>query len=191
MTARGQDTSGRQPVDEFSTSGEGIEALSGIVRGVARDIANKLFQRVQIEAIRVTGNRRIETDAILAVIKTKAGDVFMSKSLSDDLKAVYAMGYFEDIRIESEDGSKGKIVSFQVAEKSTIKTISFKGNGAIKDEKLTEALDIKAGSVLNINDVRKNIQRIEVAYKEKNIITSRSRIRQMSWKTISLTWFSS
>jgi outer membrane protein insertion porin family len=167
LTARMGDPSGRQPPDEFSASGEGIEALSGIVRAVARDISNKLFQRVQIEEIRVTGNRRIETDAILAVIKTKAGDVFTSKALSDDLKAVYAMGYFEDIRIESEDGAKGKIVRIQVEEKSTIKTISFKGNSAIKDEKLTEALDIKAGSVLNINDVRKNIQRIEVAYKEK------------------------
>lgn len=166
LTARLGDTSG-QPTESFSASGEGIEALSGIVRGVARDIANKLFQRVQIEEIRVTGNRRIETDAILAAIKTRAGDVFTAKGLSDDLKTVYAMGYFEDIRIESEDGSKGKIVLFQVQEKSTIKTISFKGNGAIKDEKLMEALDIKTGSVLNINDVRKNIQRIEVAYKEK------------------------
>jgi outer membrane protein insertion porin family len=167
LTARGADAAGQQPTQAFSTSGEGIEALSGIVRGLARNIANKLFQRMEVEEIKVTGNRRIETDAILAVIKTRAGDVYSPKGLSDDLKAVYATGYFEDIRVESEDGPKGKIVSFQVEEKPTIKNISFKGNGAIKDEKLLEALDIKSGSILNINDVRKNIQRIEVAYKEK------------------------
>jgi outer membrane protein insertion porin family len=153
--------------DSFSASGEGIESISGIVRSLTREIGDKLFQRAKIEEVRVTGNRRIEADAILATIKAKPGDVFAAKRLSEDLKAVYAMGYFEDIRVESQDGSKGKIVIFEVVEKATIKNISFKGNTAIKSEKLTESLDIKTGSIMNINDVRKNVQRVEAAYKDK------------------------
>lgn len=155
------------PPETVQSSGEGIEALSGAVRVLAGEIANKLFQRVRIAEIRITGNQRIEADAIMAVMKSKSGDVFSAKRLSQDLKAVYAMGYFDDIRIESQDEADGKIIIFQVVEKPTVKTIMFKGNDEIKEEKLLEDVDIKPGSILNIRDVQKNMERIAVAYKEK------------------------
>jgi outer membrane protein insertion porin family len=78
------------------------------------------------------------------------------------------MGYFDDIVILEDDGPGGKIVTFQVVEKQTVKYIEFKGNSAIRTEKLEENVDIRSGSILNIFDIKKNIQRIELQYKEKN-----------------------
>ncbi|MDX9787244.1 MAG: outer membrane protein assembly factor BamA [Desulfobacterales bacterium] len=153
--------------EDFQSSGEGIEVLSGAVRSLSGEIADKLFQRVRITELRVAGNQRIEADAITMVIKSKVGDMFSAKRLSLDLKAIYAMGYFEDIRIESLDGPTGRIVTFHVTEKPTVKSIGFKGNVEIREEKLREDVDIKVGSILNIKDIQKNIERIEVAYKEK------------------------
>jgi len=153
----------------FSTEGKGIENLSPAVKKLAGDISLKLFKREVIIKIIIKGNKRIEADAIKRVIVAAPGDFFISKNLSNDLKAVYLMGYFEDVRIEAESTPKGKIIFFNVKEKPTIRRIIIKGNSSVfDDEKIKESLNIKTGLILNIFKVQKNIKRIEAIYKEKN-----------------------
>ncbi len=152
----------------FFSEGEGIENLAPAIRKITNDLGSRLFRRERIVDIVVLGNRRIEADAIRRIIKTQPGDVYIEQNLSNDLRAVYGMGYFEDVRIQAEDVSNGKRIVFQVQEKPTIRLISFSGNQVFDIEKLQENLDIKTGSILNIFKVQSNIQRIETMYKEKN-----------------------
>ncbi len=156
------------PPTVFFLEGEGIENLIGSVRELARNLSMKLFKRMRVAQIIIRGNDRIESDAIERMIKTKPGDLFVPKDLSADLKSVYSMGYFEDIRIEAEDSPEGKIVTFHVKEKQTIRNILLKGNKAYDDEEVLENLTIKTGSILNVFQIQNNIRRIEELYKEKN-----------------------
>ena len=152
----------------FVKEGRSIENLLGIVKQLARDMSMKLFKREKVAKVLVAGNKRIEADAIKKIIKTKPGDVYIAKSLSQDLKAVYSMGYFEDIRIEAEESPQGKVIIFRVKEKPSIRIIRFQGNKLYKDDDIKENLSIRTGSILNIFKVRSNIKRIEDLYKEKN-----------------------
>ena len=138
------------------------------MKQLARDIGMKLFKREKVASVVIADNKRIEADAIKRVIKTKPGDIYLSKSLSEDLKAVYEMGYFDDIRIEAEDTPIGKNIIFRVKEKPTIRVIHIKGNKVYKEDKVKENLTIKTGSILNISKIRSNVDRIEELYKEKN-----------------------
>jgi len=156
------------PPTVFFLEGQGIENLIGTVRQLARDLSMKLFKRVRVAKIIIRGNNRIESDAIERVIKTKPGDFFAPKDLSADLKAVYAMGYFEDIRVEAEDSPEGKIVIFHVKEKQTIRNILIKGNKVYNEKDILDNLTIKPGSILNIFQIQNNIRRIEELYYEKN-----------------------
>jgi len=158
----------KTPLKSFYAEGEGIENLLSTVSRLASDITNSLFEQEKIVEIRLKGNRRIETDAIMRYIRTKSGDIYRPKHLSDDLKSVYSMGYFEDIRIEYEDRLDGKVIIFEVREKPTIRRIKFKGNDVFDDEEIMESLNIKSGSILNIFKIQNNIIRIENLYKEKN-----------------------
>ncbi len=160
---------GTAPPIVFSTEGKGIENLPHAVKKLAGAISLKLFKREVIIKIIIKGNKRIEADAIKRVIVAAPGDFFLSKNLSNDLKAVYSMGYFEDVRIEAENTPKGKIIYFKVKEKPTIHRIIIKGNSSRFDEKeIKENLNIKTGSILNIFEVQKNVERIKALYKEKN-----------------------
>ena len=152
----------------FTKEGQGVENLPGIVKQLAQDIGIKLFKWEKVVSVEITGNKRIESDAIKRVIKTKPGDIYLPKSLSEDLKAVYAMGYFDDIRIEAENTPAGKKIIFKVKEKPTIRVIRIKGNHVFKEDKIKENLTIKTGSILNTFKIRSNIARIEDLYKEKN-----------------------
>ncbi|MBU0767471.1 MAG: outer membrane protein assembly factor BamA, partial [Proteobacteria bacterium] len=159
---------GKDPPQIFIKEGRGLENLSGVVKQLSRDMGMTLFKREKVASVVIAGNKRIESDAIKRIIKTKPGDIYLSKSLSDDLKAVFAMGYFDDIRIEADDTPDGKKIIFRVKEKATIRVIHFKGNKVFKEDKVKENLTIKTGSILNPFKIRRNIGRIEELYKEKN-----------------------
>jgi len=159
---------GEKPLESFFVEGDGIENLFGTVRQLGRDIAMRIFQWKRIVAIRVEGNNRIEEDAVKRRMKTAPGDLYRPGNLSKDLKAIYAMGYFDDVRILAEDAPGGKIIVIRVKEKPTIRYIHFSGNRVFEDDKLKENLTIKTGSILNVFIIQNNIQRIETLYKEKN-----------------------
>ncbi len=158
----------RQPPQAFFARGDKMENLPVTVKDLARDMGLKIFKREKVLKVVVSGNKRIEADAIKARIETKPGDVYLAKSLARDLKSIYAMGYFEDIKVEEEDAPGGKIVSFTVTEKPTIRVVRIKGNRVYDDEKITENLTLKTGAILNIFKLNSNAKRITELYKEKN-----------------------
>lgn len=168
LDARMVSSFGSDPPRVFFVEGEGMENLSPTVQRLTRDFARKIFRRERVARIQIQGNRRIEADAIERRIQTRPGDVYLAKSLSEDLKRVYAMGYFDDIRIEAEDRAAGKIITFHVKEKPTVRRIRIRGNRIFNDEEIQEAINIRPGSILNVFQIRNNIQRIESMYKEKN-----------------------
>ena len=161
----------------FFRQGSGIENLLGAVGELSKDIGLKIFKREKVADIVIEGNDRIEADAIRRIIKTQTGDVYLAKSLSRDLKAVYAMGYFDDIRIESEDGPSGKTIIFKVTEKPTIRVIRVNGNRVYEDDKVLEALNIRTGSILNVFQVQNNVERIKSSTRIKTTTTFRSIIK--------------
>jgi len=155
--------------DAYSAEGQGVENLSGTVRKLSQDLSLKIFKREKIISVQVEGNRRIEADAIERMIKTKAGDEYIVKSISDDLKTIYEMGYFDDVRVDSQSVPGGKTIIFRVKEKPTVRSIIVSGNTWVAEEDdIKEVLNLKKGSILNIYVVQNDMRRIEELYKEKN-----------------------
>lgn len=161
-------TATEDPPRSHYVANKGVETVPATVAELSRDLGFTIFKREKVAEVKIIGNQRIEVDAIRKNIQTRPGDVFLSKSLSEDLKRIYTMGYFEDVRIEAEEGPAGKTVIFKVTEKPIVRNIKFKGNRVFDDEELMGTLDIKTGAVLNIFSIQRNISRLEDQYKEKN-----------------------
>jgi hypothetical protein len=85
-----------------------------------------------------------------------------------NIKAIYSMGYFDDIQAATESGPAGKTVIFKVKEKPTIRVVNIKGNTVYDDEDIKENIDIRTGSILNVFKLNSNVKRIEDLYKDKN-----------------------
>jgi len=152
----------------FFTQGRNLENLITITNDLANQIGMELFERQLVSEVKVMGQQRIEADAIMRVLQTRPNSVFKAQALSEDLRAIYAMGYFDDVRVEAEpDGDRRRIV-FHVKEKPTIRRINIKGNSFIEEEDIRDNLTISTGAILNIFKIRSNIDQIETLYKEKN-----------------------
>lgn len=153
---------------EFSEKFIGIENLFGSVNKISKKIGGTLFVKVRITEIEIRGNERIEDEAIKRLINTREGTAYADGDLSDDLDRIYNMGYFGDIRVTREEAENGIKVIFHVKEKPTIRQIQFKGNHSYDNEKIRENITLKSGSILNIFEVKKDIEAIKELYKEKN-----------------------
>lgn len=163
-----QETFSEKAPEIFYQEGEGPADLSLRLQKLSEEISVKLFKQEIVSDVLVEGNSRIEADAIKRQIITKTGDVLSPKSLSQDIKKVFDMGFFEDVRVEAEDRADGKAIIFKVKEKSTLRLIKVTGNTVFKDDELRENLDIRTGSILNLFRINSNLERIETIYKEKN-----------------------
>ncbi len=155
-------------VHNLYAEGHNLADLSTAVSRISEQIADILLAQRKVAAVTVTGNKLIESDAILRVVETKPGDIYNPTSLSKDLKAIYSLGYFDDIAILVEDGPRGKQVTFKVTEKPTVRKIIIKGEKFISEDKIRENLTLSTGTILNIFKVKKNIEQIESLYREKN-----------------------
>src|SRR6266446_3646092 len=85
-----------------------------------------------IESIVISGNRRVPTETIKHYMQTKVGDMLSEEVVRRDVKTLFAQGYFDDIRVDAEDGTNGGlIVTFVVKEKPLIRSLDFTGSSAI------------------------------------------------------------
>ena len=80
---------------------------------------------IKIKLIEVKGTRRIDSATIRAKIKSKENDLFLPDRLREDLRAIYQMGYFDQVNIETEGFEGGVKVTFIVTEKPFISEIIF------------------------------------------------------------------
>ena len=147
--------------------GDSIENLTGTLTEVIRDVIAYTERNSIISTIGPRGNVRIDSGAISRKIKSKAGDFYNPASLREDLKAVFTMGYFEDVRIEVEESEKGKIVTFEITEKPIIRSVEYTGLDALPEEDVSEVVNLGTNTILNPNKVNNGVEAIKALYKSK------------------------
>jgi outer membrane protein insertion porin family len=114
--------------------------------------------------IQIRGNVAISTATIMNRLKVKAGDPYDEAAVNKELKRIYAMGYFNDVFIETEEHSDGVIVIFTVVEKPTLTGIKFEGNLCINQARLKKSLTVKEGDLLDFGQVSQNVTALRGIY---------------------------
>jgi outer membrane protein insertion porin family len=140
------------------------EIVKDMVANTGRDSAGRDFT---IASITPEGNKNIDSGAILRKIKSKAGDVYDPSVLREDLKAIFQMGYFDDVQVDVKDTPKGKSVIFKIVEKPVISSLTYKGIKELDEKDVKEAANIKEQSILNPSKLNNSVESIKTYYRSK------------------------
>ncbi len=108
----------------------------------------------------VVGNRRVEAETIRSYFKLGPGERLDAAKINAGLKALYASGLFEDVRITTEGGR----LVVTVVEAPVIDRIVFEGNHRLKDEQLLQEIQSKPRGTLSRPAVQADTQRIIEVY---------------------------
>ncbi|MBX3641275.1 MAG: outer membrane protein assembly factor BamA [Nitrosomonas sp.] len=86
--------------------------------------------------IRVEGIQRTEAGTVFSYLPVKVGDTLDEAKATAAVKALYATGFFKDVKLKTENG----VLIVQVEERPAIAQINITGAKAFDKEKLTEGL---------------------------------------------------
>ena len=126
-----------------------------------------LAQEGVIADIVPRGNRRIPADTIKHNMTTRRGDVYDQAGLERDFNALWNTGYFDDLRFEREQTSKGWVVYVYVKEKPTIREIKYEGLNSISQSDLLDKFkERKVGISQESQFDPTRIKKAEVVIKE-------------------------
>jgi outer membrane protein insertion porin family len=134
--------------------------LGGVLFGVASSAVSAAPAETTAASIIVEGNRRVEAETIRSYFKVAPGEHIDAAKIDSALKALYASGLFQDIRISQ---SGGRLV-VTVVEAPVIDRLAFEGNTKIKDEQLQSEIQSKARGSLSRATVQADVQRILEVY---------------------------
>ncbi len=161
------ETGGIRPAFSVYKEFASLKQLNQAISDFAKEILLKLLKKEKVARVEIMGNKGIDKDAILAVVKTKKGDLFNPRTIREDIKSIFKLGYFRDIKVEVEDLPQGKLVRFIVKEKPIVKQILIKGNKVISDEKIKEAISLKVNSIFKQDLLTKSVNQIKTLYEKE------------------------
>jgi len=155
------------PPLSFSMTEEGLENILRLIDRFSKELSLRLLGKEKIAGISIKGNQRIEVQAVEKELKSKVGEAYNPDLLDQDLRAIFKMGFFSDIRLETTDTPQGKSVVFVVAERPFVKRIDLKGNKEFKDDELKDQLTVKIYTILNLNTVNETQEKLTAFYQSK------------------------
>jgi outer membrane protein insertion porin family len=119
---------------------------------------------IPIKEIAVEGNRRVQEAVILGRVQTAVGSPFVPARLADDIRAIFALGFFDDVQMRVEEFEGGVKITFVLVERPFVRDVQFIGNKKIDTSTLQEKADLKLGSVYNPVEVEHARERIRDHY---------------------------
>ncbi len=124
--------------------------------------------RPRVERMQFRGNRKVEDDAMRVNLLTKVGTELDQDQVRDDVRALWKMGFFEDVRVEAvQTDTGGVVLTYVVEEKPSIRKILVQGSKELGLDKINEVIDLKRDAILDVTKVKKNVEKVRELYVSK------------------------
>lgn len=158
--------------DDLESLEKGLKELSETGAVDTRDTSDRAAQiqsqsKNKVIAVTVRGNQIVSTGTVLSKIKTKVGMPLQQDTVNEDVRTLYATGFFQDIEMEVEEKSDGYELIVNVREKPIVRSIQIQGATSFKEDKLRKELTIVEGQILDRKAVKAGVEAIRKKYTDK------------------------
>lgn len=125
--------------------------------------------KVLIAEVLVTGVEGELQHKIYETIQTKPGKISTHSLLQQDINAIFAIGYFSNVKALPEDTPRGVRVTFKVKLNPIFKEVKI--NSKVLPQKIIkEAFQSQYGSILNLGHLKEGIKKIENWYLDNGYV---------------------
>lgn len=109
--------------------------LSALIAGLF-SLPAMAFQPFTVKDIRVEGIQRTEAGTVFSYLPVKVGDTLNDEKAAQAIKALFATGFFRDVRIDVD----GQVMVVVLQERPAISTLNFVGLKEFDKDVITKAL---------------------------------------------------
>lgn len=133
----------------------------------AQEIIGPIKEMFRVDSIEFTGNRKVESEAIIEKLGTRQDMMLDNYLLRKDLSRIYDMKYFEEVEAYHKISGDKNVLLFKLKEKPIISKISFSGNDEINDDDLKEQIKTREFNILDISTLKNDVLLLQKHYEEK------------------------
>lgn len=131
--------------------------------GLTFGVASASAESFNVSGVRIEGNRRVDTAAMLTQLKHSSGTV-TSEQIDEDSKSLYRTGFFDQVTASIvPGGAAGDVLKYAVVEKPMVRKVFLQGNKRIKEDDLRDVLKFTGGRFLDRSKIQ-SLMRAGVGY---------------------------
>ncbi len=125
-----------------------------------------------VKSIEVEGNRKIDTNSIKARIDARPGTPLSMDTVRRDIRELFSIGYFDDVRVDIEPYEGGVRLLYVLAEKPSLAKVEFVGNKEISEETIRKDITLTAGSMADFRLINDNVEKLRLMYESEGFLNA-------------------
>jgi outer membrane protein insertion porin family len=149
-------------------------ALAALLVALVAALAGRLAAEEPaptVASVGVEGNLRVEQDAIKVQLRTQPGMPYDAAALDADIRAVYGMGFFDQVDADVSPAGAGQVaVVLRVKERPLVRTLKVEGTDEIEKEEIEGALKVRPRTILDPEKIRQGIEAARKLYIDKGYL---------------------
>lgn len=135
--------------------------------------ASAQVERPRLDRVEIAGNRRVEEEAIRVQVRSRPGMLVDEDIIDGDVRALYRMGFFDNVEAALSHDESLWVLTFQVAERPLIKEIKIEGNKKVNREDLEGALKVRPNTIFEPDKVSRGVEDAKKVYEKKGYLDAK------------------
>jgi outer membrane protein insertion porin family len=123
-----------------------------------------------VKEIAVEGSRRVQEAVIVGRVSARIGGRFIAKHVAEDIRRIFALGFFDDIQVRVEEFEGGLKLVYVVVERPFVRDILLSGNKKHDSSTLLEKIALKLGRVYDPVEVNRSADKLKEFYEQEGYL---------------------
>ena len=126
-----------------------------------------------VGTVAISGNLRVEEDAIRVRLRTQPGQPFDQETVDKDIRSIYGMGFFDQVDADVTRDGRRVDVTFRIKERPLIRNVTIDGPDKLKKEEVEGTLKVRPHTILDPEKARQGIEAAKKLYAEKGYLDAK------------------
>ncbi len=126
--------------------------------------------RVLVAEVVVSGAEGDLQNVVYDAIRTQPGRTTTRSQLQQDINAIFATGFFTNVRVVPEDTPLGVRITFFVDQNPVLRGVQTEGTQAVSQAVINEIFSPQYGRILNFRDLQEAIKRLNEWYQQRGFV---------------------
>jgi outer membrane protein insertion porin family len=109
-------------------------------------------------------------EEVYKALRTQPGKTVTRSQLQEDINAIFATGYFADVRAIPEDTPLGVRVTFVVKPNPVLRSVQVQGNQVLPAKVVNDSFNQQYGSILNLRQLQEGINKLNKWYQDNGYV---------------------
>lgn len=124
-------------------------------------------ETMTFDAVRIDGVRRIDEAVVEETVRVISGTPVDSAAIDSDIRSIYSLGYFRDIKARVEHNAGMDTLVYEVDERPLVRKIRTVGNEELKSSKIRGVLSLRIPGILRAQDLKESENAVRSMYREE------------------------